>query len=100
MIDQPGGYDGEVTVEVAGEPPRTAHAVFGARFEPLAGSVVWTGLLRCELPPGTELVVTTPHGSARARATERDLWGNTRVTGVDRPPFPVEVLDAPEPPGR
>jgi hypothetical protein len=43
--------------------------------------------------PGTELTVTTRDGSARARATERDPWGNTRVTGLDRPPFPVELLD-------
>ena len=41
----------------------------------------------------TSVVVRTPHGSARAETTERDPWGNTRVTGADRPPFPVELLD-------
>ena len=46
--------------------------------------------------PRAQVVVTTPHGSARAEATERDVWGNTRITGVDRPPFPVEVLDSAE----
>jgi hypothetical protein len=37
----------------------------------------------------------TPHGSGRAEATETDAWGNTRLTGVGRPPFPVELLDGP-----
>ena len=44
-------------------------------------------------PPRTVLVLTTPHGSARAEVTERDVWGNARVSGLDRPPFPVELLD-------
>ena len=43
--------------------------------------------------PRADVLVTTPHGTARARATELDVWGNTRVSGVDRPPFPVELLD-------
>ena len=38
--------------------------------------------------------MTTPHGSGTAVATECDPWGNTRVTGADRPPFPVELLDS------
>jgi Domain of unknown function (DUF4873) len=38
-------------------------------------------------------VVTTPHGSAAAEAVEGDAWGNTRISGRDRPPFPVELLD-------
>jgi hypothetical protein len=87
------GYDGEVTVGLDGEPPRTARAVLTARFDPLAGHVVWTGRIATELPLRATLLITTPHGRARAEATERDVWGNTRVTGEDRPPFPVEVLD-------
>jgi hypothetical protein len=88
------GYDGEVTVAVDGEPPRTARAALAARFDPIAGHVVWSGRVSADLALRTALLVTTPHGSARAEATERDAWGNTRVTGVDRPPFPVELLDA------
>jgi Domain of unknown function (DUF4873) len=88
------GYEGEVTVTADGEPPRTVRAAFAARFDPLAGHVVWSGRIATELPPRAEIVIGTPHGRARAAATERDVWGNTRVTGIDRPPFPVEVLDA------
>jgi len=93
MDDAPEGFEGDVTVTVDGEPPRTASAVFAARFEPLAGHVVWTGRVRLELPPGAVLTITTPHGSARAEVVERDVWGNARVRGLERPPFPVELLD-------
>jgi hypothetical protein len=92
-MSEHGGPDGDVTVALAGEPPCTARAVLAARFDPLAGHVVWTGRVAVELPLRASLVITTPHGRARAEATEHDVWGNTRVTGSDRPPFPVEVLD-------
>ncbi len=91
--DEPEGYDGEVTVVVEGEPSRTARAVLGSRFDPLSGSVVWSGRIALAVPPRTRLELTTPHGSGRAEATESDPWGNTRLTGIDRPPFPVELLD-------
>jgi hypothetical protein len=45
------------------------------------------------LAPRTAFELTTPHGTARAEATETDAWGNTRLTGAGRPPFPVELLD-------
>ena len=93
--DEPDGYEGGVTFSVDGEETRTAHAALAARFEPLAGRVVWSGRIAADLPPRAQVVVTTPHGSARAETTERDVWGNTRITGVDRPPFPVELLDEP-----
>ena len=91
--DEPEGYHGDVTFVVDDGGPTTAHAALAARFDPLAGHVVWTGRLRASLAPGTRLELTTPHGSARARVTERDVWGNSRISGVDRPPFPVAVLD-------
>jgi hypothetical protein len=91
--EEPEGYDGEVTVAVDGEPDRRARAVLGARFDPLAGSVVWSGRLALALPPRSRVELTTPHGSGAAETTESDAWGNTRVTGLDRPPFPVELLD-------
>jgi len=87
------GYEGEVTVAVGGTEPLTAHAALAARFDPLAGHVVWTGRVATGLPPRTRFVIGTPHGSALAEARERDVWGNTRVTGLDRPPFPLELLD-------
>jgi len=98
MHEEPDGYDGEVTVDLDGEPPRTARAVLAARFDPLVGHVVWTGRVAAELPLRVPLVVTTPHGGARAEGTERDVWGNTRVRGTDRPPFPVELLDGADEP--
>ena len=97
--DEPEGYDGEVTVRVEGEPEQTAHAALLARFDPLAGSVVWTGRVKADFPPRAVLEITTPHGTGRAEVRERDVWGNTRVTGLGRPPFPVELLEvAGEPP--
>ena len=72
----------------------TAHAALAARFDPLAGHLVWTGRVRSPCRRGTRMVIRTPHGSGPAEATEHDPWGNTRVSGVDRPPFPVELLDA------
>jgi hypothetical protein len=91
--EEPEGYDGEVGLGVDGEPPRTTRAVLGARFDPLAGTVVWSGRVGVALPPRTRIELTTPHGSGIAEATETDPWGNTRVTGVGRPPFPFELLD-------
>jgi hypothetical protein len=91
--DEPEGYDGEVTLGLEGAPEQTAHAALVARFDPLAGSVVWTGRISAEVAIRAEVEIVTPHGTGRARATEHDVWGNTRVTGIDRPPFPVELLD-------
>ena len=87
------GYEGEVSVAADGVPTRTASAALAARFDPIAGSVVWSGRVDVQLPPRTTFEITTPHGRGRAEATETDPWGNTRLTGVGRPPFPVELLD-------
>lgn len=92
--DEPDGYDGEVTVVVQGDEPRTARAALAARFDPLAGHVVWSGRVATALPPRTPVVIRTSHGSGPAEAIEQDPWGNTRVRGSGRPPFPVELLNA------
>jgi hypothetical protein len=96
-VSVPDGYEGEATVAVAGQvggqEVRTAHAALAARFDPLAGHVVWTGRVAVDAPPRTVLELTTPHGRGRAEVTERDVWGNARVAGLGRPPFPVELLD-------
>ena len=68
--------------------------MLGARFDPLAGT--WCG--RAGSPPALPArgrLVVSPRrtAAAAAEATEPDAWGNTRVTGVGRPPFPVELLD-------
>jgi hypothetical protein len=90
--EEPDGYDGAVTVLVDGRELSTT-AVLAARFDPLAGHVVWTGRVAAQLPPRGEIVIETPHGRSPAEITERDVWGNARVSGVGRPPFPVELLD-------
>ena len=74
-------------------PPRTARAALAARFDPLAGHVVWTGRVGREARPAAAVV---DHDAARQRAGRghrADAWGNTRITGVGRPPFAVELLD-------
>jgi hypothetical protein len=91
---EPEGYDGEAIVEVDGQEARTVHTALAARFDPLAGHVVWTGRVSVELPPRATVVIRTPHGSGTAEAVEPDPWGNTRICGTGRPPFPVELLDA------
>jgi len=97
--DEPEGYDGEVTVRAEGEPGQTARAALVARFDPLAGSVVWVGRVSAAFPPRTVLEITTPHGTGRAEVRERDVWGNSRLTGLGRPPFPVELLEVAGEPG-
>jgi hypothetical protein len=91
--EAPEGYEGEVTFAEDGAAPRTAHAALAARFDPLAGHVVWSGRVAVRLAPRTRFTITTPHGTGQAQATETDAWGNTRLTGAGRPPFPVELLD-------
>jgi hypothetical protein len=91
--EAPEGYEGEVTVRVDGAPPRTARAALAARFDPLAGHVVWSGRVAVQLAPRTRFEITTPHGTGSAEATEADAWGNTRLAGAGRPPFPVALLD-------
>ena len=83
--EEPDGYDGVATVEVDGQEPRAAHTALAARFDPLAGHVVWTGRVSVALAPRTSVVIRTPHGSGPAEAIEQDPWGNTRVRGVGRP---------------
>ena len=90
--EEPEGYEGPADVTVDGV-TRAVRVALGARFDPLAGSVVWSGRVALGAAARTRLEIGTPHGTSEAEATERDPWGNTRVTGVGRPPFPVELLD-------
>lgn len=97
--EAPEGYEGDAGLTVDDGATHAAHATLAARFDPLAGHVVWTGRVAIQLPPGTSLAITTPHGTGSAVATETDAWGNTRVAGRGRPPFPVELLDGHPAPG-
>jgi hypothetical protein len=85
--DEPEGHTGPITLVLPDGSERAAEAHLVSRFDPLAGRTVWSGRIAAELPLRTEMTVRTPHG-------EHDVWGNTRVRGLDRPPFPVELLDA------
>ena len=91
--DGPEGYAGPATLRLPDGTERAVQVHVLSRFDPLAGRTVWSGRAAAELPLRAELVVTTPHGAARAETTEHDVWGNTRLRGLDRPPFPVELLD-------
>ena len=74
--DGPEGYDGDATVAVDGEPSRTVRAALAARFDPLAGHVVWSGRLAADLPTRTVLLLSTPFGSAAAEVTEKDWFSS------------------------
>jgi hypothetical protein len=92
--EQDDGYAGPAQV-VVGTERHAVRAVLAARFEPVLGRVAWSG--RVEgipgvLTAGTEVVVRTPHGEARATATEPDLWGHWHLRSADPPPFAVELL--------
>jgi hypothetical protein len=91
--DQPEGHAGPVTLVLPDGSERSAEAHLVSRFDPLAGHTVWSGRVSIAVPLRTEVVVRTPYGASRAATTEHDVWGNTRVRGLDRPPFPVELLD-------
>jgi hypothetical protein len=89
------GYIGPAQVVVDGA-RHDVRAVLGARFEPVAGRVVWYG--RLEGAPGalaarTEVVVRTPHGDGDATITEQDLWGHWHLRSESAPPFAVEILN-------
>ena len=60
-------------------------------FEPLDGRFHWYGRLAAHEAhrwrSGTDVVVTTPHGSAAGRLSDLDPWGRFRISGTGRPPF-------------
>jgi hypothetical protein len=92
--DEPEGYTGALTLRLPDGTELRVEAALVSRFDPLAGHTVWSGRVAIAVPPRTEVVVVTPHGESRAETTEHDVWGNTRLRGLGRPPFPVELLDA------
>lgn len=62
-------------------------------FEPIDGKFHWYGriatseALSSQHQSGDNVVVTTPHGSARGRLSDVDPWGRYRISGTGRPPF-------------
>lgn len=98
MSDEPhDGYAGPVTV-VVGETAVPADAVLRGHLEPIDGRYHWYG----RLSPNPELDVMvegatpaeirTPTGSASGKLGDPDTWNRLRVSGVGRPPFPLEEI--------
>jgi hypothetical protein len=91
------GFEGPALL-AAEDAEHQVRAVLGARFDPLAGRVVWYRRVEGapgDLDAGAEVRLRTVHGEGVARLTERDLWGHWHVRGESAPPFAVEILDAP-----
>jgi hypothetical protein len=88
------GFTGAAEIVVDGS-AHPARAVLGARFEPVAGRLVWYGRVEGVsdlLGSGTTVLVRTPHGEGVATTTERDLWGHWHLRSESTPPFAVEIL--------
>ena len=69
----------------------TVEVTLRGHFEPLDGRFHWYGRLAAHeghrWQSGTDVLVTTPHGSAAGRLSDLDPWGRFRVSGTGRPPF-------------
>ncbi len=89
------GFDGVVTVQVAGKRVRV-RAILRGHFEPIDGRYHWWGRLAAneelrDLVPknaGTVLL-STPEGNAYTSLSDPDFWGRYRVSGTGKPPFAV-----------
>lgn len=94
------GYQGPATLTVDGRAvPVTV--VLDARHEPQDGRLHWFGRLSVErdsepalrtalTSDAARLELSTDGGRSEARIGDRDPWGRYRVTGVGRPPYPVD----------
>ena len=79
----------EISVEV----------VLRGHFEPIDGRFHWYGRLNAHdevaaLADGrkAEVVLRTPGGDAVGTLSDPDPWGRYRITGVGRPPFPIDAV--------
>ena len=63
------------------------------QFEPLDGRFHWYGRVAAQddlvtrHPPGSTVLLTTPHGHAEGRLSDVDPWGRLRISGTGRPPY-------------
>lgn len=88
-------YAGPATITPAGAPaPGDGVPVevdLRGVFQPLDGRFHWYGRVAVtdalSVDSGATVTLTTDHGSAEARLSDRDPWGRLRVTGTGRPPF-------------
>lgn len=58
-------------------------------FQPIDGRFHWIGRIRTPLDvgSGTDVVLTTEHGTATGKLSDLDPWGRFRISGVGHPPF-------------
>ncbi|PRW64807.1 DUF4873 domain-containing protein [Actinopolyspora mortivallis] len=75
--------------------------VLRGNFQPIDGRFHWYGRVEPspeleELTTGgrAEVVLRTPHGDAVATLSDPDPWHRYRVTGLGRPPFPLDAEPA------
>ena len=97
--EAPEGYEGAVdrrpSTAARGAPPGPP----GRALRPAGRRVVWSGRVAATAGPAHRVVVVATSARHGPRRGHRDRRvGNTRLTGVGRPPFPVELLDGAETP--
>ncbi len=89
-------YAGPATIDAdsgSDSGPIAVEVTLRGHFEPLDGRFHWYG----RVSPSTELdeahrsgaavTLTTPHGTAAGRLSDKDPWGRFRVAGLGAPPF-------------
>jgi len=94
------GYRGPAEVAVAGTRVR-AEVHLAGHLEPLDGRYHWYGritrhdaLVAAKEAGATEVRVAVGDAApATGRLAELDAWGNLRVTGTGRPPYPLEPVE-------
>jgi hypothetical protein len=90
--EAPDGYEGDVTVTADGAPPQTARAALAARFDLLAGHVVWSGRVAAPFARARRSSRHAPrHGPRRGHRDRR--VGQHAADRRRAAPFPVELLD-------
>ncbi|ASU79747.1 DUF4873 domain-containing protein [Actinopolyspora erythraea] len=89
-------YNGTAVIFTA-ERHATVHVVLRGNFQPIDGRFHWYGRAEAsgeleEIAGGrkTDVVLRTPHGEAVATLSEPDPWNRYRITGLGRPPFPLD----------
>ncbi|GAB3553515.1 hypothetical protein J2S53_002120 [Actinopolyspora lacussalsi] len=89
-------YHGSAVVFTA-EREADVEVVLRGNFQPIDGRFHWYGRATAgseldELVDGrkAEVVLRTPHGDAVATLSDPDPWNRYRITGLGRPPFPID----------
>lgn len=103
-MDDDDGYAGPATLTVDGR-DLPVQVLLDARHEPQDGKLHWFGrmtlkggptdpvLLKALTSATSHIELRTGETRAEARVGDLDPWGRYRVTGVGRPPFPLEDPD-------